>query len=158
MWCDTPIKLLTKAMNIRSLRATTMRLLKPLLPSEMVSFADYYELTWIETSIIDAMFSSRMWNQHDGVLSGWKMPQCFPFFTVLWPPSGYVPVKDVKITKHFIADSHEPQQRKWKLLDEKFQNPIDRYGDFKLLDFLSYAGNVIQSNKLSCELVVVQSV
>ena len=86
------------------------------------------------------------------------MPQCFPFFTVLWPPSGYVPVKDVKITKHFIADSHEPQQRKWKLLDEKFQNPIDRYGDFKLLDFLSCAGNVIQSNKLSCELVVVRSV
>ena len=42
---------------------------------------------------------------------------------------------DVKITKHSMGDSPEPQQRQWKLLDGKSQNLIDRDQDFIILDF-----------------------
>ena len=31
-----------------------------------------------------------------------------------------------------MGDSPEPQQQKWKLLDENFQNLIDRYDDLEL--------------------------
>ena len=84
---------------------------------------------------------------------------------------------DVKITKHLMGHGPEPQQQKWKLLDEKFQNLVDRYD---ALDFFPIEFNnkvlqhtitlqniyyiihcirvVVQSTKLSCEGFVVKSV
>ena len=44
---------------------TTWRHLKPLLPNDMMEFANYYEATWIGTSTTEPLFSHEMWNQHD---------------------------------------------------------------------------------------------
>ena len=41
----------------------TWRHLKPLIPSDMESFATYYENTWIGTSSRSPLFAHEMWNQ-----------------------------------------------------------------------------------------------
>ena len=44
------------------------RTLKPLLPTDMVSFISYFESTWVRTSTTSPIFSHDMWNQHDASL------------------------------------------------------------------------------------------
>ena len=44
------------------------RTLKPLLPTDMVSFISYFESTWVRTSTTSPLFSHDMWNQHDASL------------------------------------------------------------------------------------------
>ena len=44
------------------------RTMKPLLPTDMVSFISYFESTWVRTSTTSPIFSHDMWNQHDASL------------------------------------------------------------------------------------------
>ena len=44
---------------------TAWRHLKPLIPSDMSTFVDYYEYTWVGTPYRNPVFSHNRWNQHD---------------------------------------------------------------------------------------------
>ncbi|XP_063693751.1 uncharacterized protein LOC134825467 [Bolinopsis microptera] len=44
--------------------------LKATLPSEMDSFADYYERTWVGTQTSSPLYTHWIWNQRDAVMAG----------------------------------------------------------------------------------------
>ena len=70
------------------------RLLKPLIPDDMLHIVSYYETTWIGTSAADPLFSLDLWNFHDSTLmvlprstnlaEGWHSSLCYPAITRLY--------------------------------------------------------------------------
>ena len=135
----------------------TWRLLKPLLPSEMDSFTDYFERTWIGTATTPPLFSHHIWNQHEACMSriprstniaeGWhngfmSLMQCHN--PTLWKFSDCIKkeqsLTDAKIVKYKMKDDSEPRADKWVKLDTKLHKFIECYDDIERIDFLSRVG------------------
>ena len=105
--------------------------LKPTLPAEMESFADYYKRTWTGTDYTPFLFTPWMWNQYDNVLAclprsfnlaeGWHngfrcLVGCsnhtiWPFIDVL---KKELDLTDWKINQKMMRQAPPPQQKKWK--------------------------------------------
>ena len=108
----------------------TWRHLKPLIPSDMESFATYYENTWIGTSSRSPLFAHEMWNQHDASLmllprstniaEGWHRgfnsmmsctnPTLWKFIDCLRAEQS---LTDAKLTKRLLRERPEPRGQKW---------------------------------------------
>jgi hypothetical protein len=137
------------------------RLLKPLLPADMVPFTNYYESTWVGTSATDPLFSHDIWNFHDSTLmllprstniaEGWhhgfnsmlscSNPTIWKFLDCLKAEQD---LTDLKMTKRMMRERPEPRAPKWVRYEAQLQRIVESYDDYSnTLDFLKVVGNMI---------------
>ena len=133
------------------------RLLKPTLPSDMASFIQYYESTWIGTSSTPPLFAQWSWNQYDAcqaglprssnMAEGWhngfkslvncSHPTIWKFLDSLKLEQA---LTDVKLAKNLMREPVEPRQQKWIKFDQRLDRLIESYDDFN--DVLEYLRSV----------------
>ena len=119
-------------------RGHAWRHLKPLIPSKMSSFVEYYEYTWVESSNRNPTFSHYRWNQHDAtrlllpqssnIAEGWhhgfrsmlscQNPSIWKFLECLKKEHS---LTEVKMTKMMMREEAEPILAKWRRYDERLQ-------------------------------------
>ena len=140
---------------------TAWRHLKPLIPSDMSSFVDYFEYTWVGTSYRNPVFSHNRWNQHDAtalllprssnIAEGWHHgfnsmlsctnPTIWKFLDCLKKEQN---LTDVKITKMMMREDPEPRSAKWRKHDERLQRIITSFDEYSTVtDFLSCISHIV---------------
>ena len=138
------------------------RLLKPLIPDDMLQFVSYYETTWIGTSAADPRFSLDLWNFHDSTLmllprstnlaKGWHHgfksmlschnPTIWRFLDCLKAEQD---LTDLKMTRQLMQEDPEPRRPKWIQYETQLQKILQRFNNTYAnpLDFLTADGNML---------------
>ena len=143
---------------------TAWRHLKPLIPSEMSSFVDYYEYTWVGTSNRNPTFSHYRWNQHDATtlllprssniaegrhhgfrsMLSCQNPSCWKFLDCLKKEQS---LTEVKMTKMMMREEAEPRLAKWRRYDERLQRIVlivMSFNDYSTVtDYLRCISNLV---------------
>lgn len=136
------------------------RFVKPLIPSDMEPFVEYYERTWIGSSSRQPLFEHSKWNHHEDILlnlprssnlvEGWhhgfhtmmgcSHPTIWKFLDVLKKEQN---LTDVKVAQHLSRQQPPKRAKKWTDYDERLRRIISDYDSYDLLDFLKAVGNAI---------------
>ena len=123
------------------------RLLKPLIPDDMLQFVSYYEITWIGTSAADPLFSLDLWNFHDSTLmllprstnlaEGWHHgfksmlschnPTTWRFLDCLKAEQD---LTDLKITRQLMQEDPESRRPKRIQYETKLQKILQRFNTY----------------------------
>ena len=136
------------------------RLLKPLLPAEMTSFARYYESTWIGTSSTPPLFDHDSWNHHEAsqmllprssnIAEGWNngfasLVNCHnpSFWNFLECVKKEQALTDLKIA-NILTRRPFKRAAKWVKFDEDIQRIVDDYDNYgDVTEFLTAIGSRI---------------
>ena len=137
------------------------RLLKPLIPADMLAFINYYESTWIGTSSRNPLFSHDIWNFHDSTLmllprstniaEGWHHgfnsmlschnPTVWKFLDCLKAEQD---LTDLKMTRRLMQENPEPRAPKWVRYEAQLQRILEKYDSYaNPMDFLKAVGNML---------------
>lgn len=137
------------------------RHLKPLLPPDMVTFASYYESTWVGTSSSNPHFSHSIWNFYDSTLmllprstniaEGWHHgfnsmlschnPTLWKFLDCLKSEQD---LTDLKMARRLMQEPPEPRAPKWVRYEGKLQKILEKYDTYSdTMDYLKAVGNML---------------
>ena len=137
------------------------RLLKPLIPDDMLQLVSYYKTTWIGTSSADPLFSLNLWKIHDSTLillprntnlaEGWHhgcksmlschKPTIWRFLDCLKAEQDST---DLKMTRMLMQEDPELRRPKWIQYETRLQKILQRLNTYAdPLDFLTAVGNML---------------
>ena len=138
----------------------TWRLLKPLLPPDMIEFTRYYEATWIGSSGNRPAFVHDMCNQnaagrsllprltniaegwHRGFNSmlGYSNPTIWKF---LYCVKAEQSLTDMKKKKQIMKERPEQRAARWVHYDRRIQELVDDYQNYaNKINFLKVIGHL----------------
>ena len=139
----------------------TWRLLKPLLPPDMIEFTRYYEATWIGSSGSRPTFAHDMWNQDAtgrsllplsiNIAEGWHRgfnsmlgcsnPTIWKFLDCLKAEKSLTDMK--KKTKQIMKERTEQRAARWVHYDRRIKELVDDYQNYaNNINFLKAIGHL----------------